>query len=169
MKKVRYLNGYRVLYLPEHPRAMTSSNWEGYVYEHIVVAEDSLGRPLHDGEQVHHLDLTKWNNRKENLLVLLKSQHIKIHVWLEKIGIKAPTSLPPKGYFCKRCEFTLQNKQRGHCSTKCLSLSLRRVKRPSRRKLERLLGEGMNWSSLGRKYLVSDNAVRKWAKSYQIL
>src|SRR5437667_3712567 len=35
---------------PEHPRAKTSS----YVFEHILVAEELLGRYLEPGESVHH-------------------------------------------------------------------------------------------------------------------
>lgn len=40
-RSIRELNGYRVIYLPEHPKAMTSNNWLGYIYEHIVIAEES--------------------------------------------------------------------------------------------------------------------------------
>lgn len=39
IKNTRIVNGYRVIYRPEHPTAMTSDNWKGYVYEHIYVYE----------------------------------------------------------------------------------------------------------------------------------
>ena len=42
-------NGYVLLYLPDHPRAMSN----GCVYEHIVQAEKKLGRFLSDKEVVH--------------------------------------------------------------------------------------------------------------------
>ena len=46
---------------------------------------------------------------------------------------------------------------------------LRKVKnRPSKEELEKMLKE-TNYSAVGRVYGVSDNAVRKWAKAYNIL
>lgn len=44
----------------------------------------------------------------------------------------------------------------------------RKVQRPSREELKKLL-ENSNYSAIGRHYGVSDNAVRKWAKGYDIL
>ena len=38
-------------------------------HEHRVVAEQMLGRPLREGEVVHHMDGNKKNNAPENLLV----------------------------------------------------------------------------------------------------
>lgn len=41
-----FINGYPVVYLPDHPRAKSN----GYVREHILVAEKYLGRPLKPGD-----------------------------------------------------------------------------------------------------------------------
>jgi len=38
-------------------------------YEHIVVAEQELRRPIQHGESVHHIDFVKTNNLPENLFV----------------------------------------------------------------------------------------------------
>lgn len=46
-------------------------------------------------------------------------------------------------------------------------LATRKVDRPSKEVLEKEI-ESNSWSALGKKYGVSDNAVRKWAKSYGI-
>lgn len=69
-------NGYRCLYRPEHPRA----HQNGYVYEHILVMEEKLGRALVAGEVVHHVDFVKTNNAPDNLIALpSQSEHIKLH------------------------------------------------------------------------------------------
>jgi hypothetical protein len=55
-----------------------------------------------------------------------------------------------------------------YCSIECANKSQRRVSRPSKEQLcEDIKQE--NWSALGRKYGVSDNAVRKWARSYKLV
>lgn len=49
-------------------------------YEHRVVAEMKLGRPLKKGEVVHHIDGNFRNNDPDNLMVLSsQSEHCKIH------------------------------------------------------------------------------------------
>lgn len=39
------MNGYKLIYMPEHPRVIGIS---GCVYEHIIIAEQKLGRLLTD-------------------------------------------------------------------------------------------------------------------------
>lgn len=176
-KSVRYLNGYRVIYLPSHHRAMNSENWKGYVYEHIVVAESVLGRNLLNDELVHHLDGDRSNNRSCNLLVLPRSEHSKIEHWLlcgapsaKADGKNRMNSGKPKWAkpdYCTICGITLQGTQINCCSNECSNLYRQKVKRPSK---ECLIDELRKNSilSTGKKYGVSDNAVRKWMKRYGI-
>ena len=47
---------------------------------HRVIAEKKLGRPLRDGEIVHHRDENKYNNNPDNLVVFSsQSAHAKHH------------------------------------------------------------------------------------------
>lgn len=70
--------GYVMVQCKEHPRA---SKCGGYVPEHILVAEKKIGRYLTENEVVHHINGRKWDNRPENLAVMTKSEHSKLH-WM---------------------------------------------------------------------------------------
>ena len=43
-------DGYKLILLPSHPRA----HGIGYVYEHIVIVEKAMGKPLNRPHVVHH-------------------------------------------------------------------------------------------------------------------
>lgn len=78
--KFRSRYGYIYSKCPNHPRAGRL----GYVLEHILVAEQSLGRLLVGDEVVHHKNGKRDDNRPENLEVLEStSAHQKLH-WTEK-------------------------------------------------------------------------------------
>jgi endogenous inhibitor of DNA gyrase (YacG/DUF329 family) len=71
-------DGYREVLKKGHPRAGTN----GYVLEHILVAEEMLGRPLAPGEVVHHRDGNKANNDPTNLKVYASNRaHMKAEHW----------------------------------------------------------------------------------------
>lgn len=172
-KNARMLNGYRMIYCPECPHCMNSANWMGYVYEHIYVTWKTLGRELKMNEVVHHLDGNRANNKVRNLLVLEKGQHVKLHAWLKGVNIterdieNGENSEKSEGY-CTVCCKSLQNRQTKYCSNKCY-YKVAKSRIPGKEILQAEISSGMTWCALGRKYGVSNNAVKKWAKKYGIL
>lgn len=67
--------GYLKIRVPDHPRA----DHRGMVLEHIVVAEQTIGRPLYKNEQVHHINGIRTDNRPENLEVMDGIEHNRMH------------------------------------------------------------------------------------------
>ncbi len=63
-------DGYIRVYRPEDPRA----NCGRYMKEHTLVMESILGRQLLAGENVHHKNGVKTDNRSENLELWVKHQ-----------------------------------------------------------------------------------------------
>lgn len=77
--KNRKLNGYNLVYKPEHPSSMKSKNWNGYVYEHLYVYEKAHNIIVPNGYCIHHIDGNKDNNIISNLVMLSLADHVKIH------------------------------------------------------------------------------------------
>ena len=74
-KKIRS-DGYVSIYFPEHPK----SNKDGYIMEHILVMECSIGRHLNDDEVVHHKNHNKADNRLKNLQLMTFKEHAALHM-----------------------------------------------------------------------------------------
>lgn len=69
------LNGY-VYIRREHPKVSVAGK---YVKRAILVAEEKLGRPLQDGELTHHINGITHDDRPENIAVISRIEHNKIH------------------------------------------------------------------------------------------
>lgn len=67
--------GYIYIACPSHPNATQT----GYVSEHRLVMERMIGRYLEKGEIVHHLNRVKTDNRPENLEIVSRAGHVRIH------------------------------------------------------------------------------------------
>lgn len=155
-------HGYIAIFMPQHHRA---NSW-GITYEHIVKAEEKLGRELNDDEVVHHRDENRSNNNYENLLVFhTKSDHSRFHKlhctedMLKQLNDGSYVLDVPSLEICPLCG---QKKDRGsEMCLHCAQTIQRTVARPSREELKQLI-RTKSFLSIGKQYGVSDNAIRKW-------
>ena len=84
---VPYTGGHTIIYggyvyelCPSHRKA----NPHGFVPQHRLVVERNLNRYLLSREQIHHIDCNPLNNKIENLQVVSRSEHQRIHRQLER-------------------------------------------------------------------------------------
>jgi len=53
--------------------------------EHQLIMENYLKRKLLRGEVIHHIDSNKLNNQLDNLKLMNRSEHMKLHISLRRI------------------------------------------------------------------------------------
>ena len=66
--------GYRWVYTLN-----PTSSMKGWIKEHKLIAEWAIGRSLEENEAVHHVNFNKSDNRIENLQVMTKEEHSRLH------------------------------------------------------------------------------------------
>ena len=158
------VNGYKNVYCPNHPSATTN----GMVYEHVLIAEQKIGRHLTKGEVVHHIDHNRSNNSPDNLLIFAsKSDHSSFHqggkLVIDEYGI---AHCIKKINTCKICGKPIPTATANHCAD-CYRILERRVQRPSRDELKRLI-RTKTFVEIGNMFHVTDKAIRKWCASMNL-
>jgi hypothetical protein len=123
-----------------------------------------------------HINGTPNDHRLENLRILCPNCAATLDT---HCGNK--NRLPRSPRQCQRCgkDFIVKSSRQRYCSRECGSRwdrngTVRGVPRPTERRVERprfaqLLAEieRLGYSGTGRKYGVSDNAIRKWVRQYE--
>lgn len=67
-------DGYIMIKAESHPNA----NQHGYMLEHRLLVEQSIGRVLKSDEDVHHINGIKDDNRIENLQLMKRKDHSRL-------------------------------------------------------------------------------------------
>ena len=81
----------------EYQKRMTDKGYirifvdDRWIYEHVYIVEQFIGRELKEGEVVHHINSIKTDNRISNLM-LFKNQkeHQKFHLKIKQFGYTNP-------------------------------------------------------------------------------
>lgn len=159
-------SGYPAVYLPSSRYAKSNST----VRVHRLQAEILLGRCLSDTEVVHHKDGNKYNWDLTNLMVFISTaDHAAFHRGCNPVydEINHVYFCPDKRSitYCKDCGKLIYKTSIRCCS--CNQLFLNGNKIPSRQELKDLIREH-KFTEIGRIFNVSDNAVRKWCKKYNL-
>ena len=95
MATLRFVSGHNMRLMPKEEQSRRgrmndgskqrdrgSGNWYRKVrgrHEHRIVIEEMLGRPLRSDEIVHHKNKDVRDNRPENLEVMTRSEHARLH------------------------------------------------------------------------------------------
>jgi hypothetical protein len=79
---------------PDHPGKRMKDHDKTYVYKHVVVMENHLGRPLKKWEIVHHKDDNPANNLLSNLELTTQGEHARGHGKVHKYWKKSPLTKP---------------------------------------------------------------------------
>lgn len=139
--------------------------------------------------ELHHINMNHYDNRLENLQILCSNCHSLVHkysnnknkpkskvnkeLYNQILKNKKESIIPiEKDYnveqFCKNCGKKLIKSQNSFCSQECYHKFI--SKKPEKDELvdNYKLLKG-NKTKLGSLYGVSDNAVKKWLKYYEII
>jgi hypothetical protein len=143
-------------------------------------------KPIPSAYDFHHLDpiekdfnisakslsFDRLKEEVDKCVLLCKNCHAEIHFEMSQEKRQERLKIQRTRFENKICQvcsvsFKPDKLKRKYCSQECASLAKRRVERPTKEQLAmEIKTESM--LSLGRKYGVSDNAIRKWARSYNL-
>lgn len=131
--------------------------------------------------ELHHKDGNHYNNELDNLQILCPNCHAlqpnnsgkaanKEFLKDKLDSLSSKEKVPKKKFFCIDCgaEVSSEGVRCKSCAAKINNLPFRKVKdRPSKEQLKEEIRNN-SFLQLGKKYGVTDNAVRKWCKAYNL-
>lgn len=122
-----------------------------------MVSEINLGRDWVDKDRIYPIRKNGMVNSFKQGGLEKKTLKKKEH---EDVFLK-------KEYFCSKCGIKITKYSKTGLCKKCQTESTRLVDRPSREQLKEEIRNN-SFLALSKKYEVSDNAIRKWCKVYNL-
>lgn len=98
-KKLGYMTSDMISIKPSGYAEFTSGKYKGKPV-HVIIMENRIGRTLKEDECVHHIDGDKLNNNDNNLCLMTKSGHARLHVILKQLNDNK-IERDKDGKFCK--------------------------------------------------------------------
>ena len=132
--------------------------------------------------ELDHINGVNSDNRIENLRILCPNCHAQTDTYRGKNQPKTSKNKKRLKEFnedekniqvkisknkCKIC--SLETKNKIFCSYECMYISNRKGIPSKEELLTKIKTIGINFSALGREFNVTDNAVRKWFKKYELI
>lgn len=150
--------------------SISNESNEIHILIHRAVAESFVPNPNKEKfTEVNHIDENKLNNRWDNLEWCTKSYNQKYYIERHKeeklkktYGEDYEIKKPHPCFICGK-----MTKNKVCCSVKCEAIRTRKAEWPAREELKGLV-RNKSFLSIGKMFGVSDNAIRKWCKYYNI-
>lgn len=118
--------------------------------------------------QTHHINGDPTDNRIENLKILCPNCHSQTDNFCKHKNKKLPILKKEKK--CKYCGKTYDGKTlfcSNECKRKFLAEKLGHSENPpTKEDIISMFSMGLNFCEMGRRFNISDNAIRKWCKKY---
>ncbi len=114
-----------------------------------------------------HINGTRDDNRLENLRLLCPNCNSQQFTFAGRSNKKPPRK-------CKKCNGEVSRQSKSGMCHHCFQSEIeykykcKCKDRPSKKDLVKMI-QTTSWCAIGRKYDVSDNAVRKWARKYNLI
>lgn len=160
-----HVNGYVFEYVPTHHRAGDN----GMVPEHVLIAEEKIGRDLKAEEVVHHINHIRNDNRPENLMIFAtKADHSAFHrgndIYFDSDLIAHATRI---NHTCTICGKNIprNNLYCIECYKKYIQ-PYKMVKANITRDTLKEKIRNETFVDIAKEYGVTDNGIRKWCKKF---
>lgn len=135
--------------------------------EHRLVMEKHLNRELKYNEVIHHIDEDKKNNHIENLRLMTRSEHSKLHAKKAKtITINCANCGKKITIREKYYNFKKQNQKKFFCSQFCVG-TFYKSEKYNKKLIITEYEKGLTGYGIAKKYKLNKQTVYKYINKYK--